>query len=34
MVRLASTAMEGGVAFLHTRAKDKGKIARPFESAV
>jgi hypothetical protein len=22
--------MEGGVAFLHTRAKDKGKIARPF----
>jgi len=27
---LASTAMEGGVAFLHTRAKDKGKIARPF----
>jgi mannitol/fructose-specific phosphotransferase system IIA component (Ntr-type) len=27
---LASTAMEGGAAFLHTRAKDKGKIARPF----
>ena len=27
---LASTAMESGVAFLHTRAKDKGKIARPF----
>jgi excisionase family DNA binding protein len=27
---LASTAMEGGVAFLHTRAKDKGKIGRPF----
>jgi excisionase family DNA binding protein len=27
---LASTAMEGGVAFLHTRTKDKGKIARPF----
>ena len=27
---LASTAMEGGVAFLHTRARDKGKIARPF----
>jgi excisionase family DNA binding protein len=27
---LASTAMEGGVAFLHTRAKDKGKISRPF----
>lgn len=27
---LASTAMEGGIAFLHTRAKDKGKIARPF----
>lgn len=27
---LASTAMEGGVAFLHTRAKDKGKIHRPF----
>jgi excisionase family DNA binding protein len=27
---LASTAMEGGVAFLHTRAKDKGKIIRPF----
>ena len=27
---LASTAMEGGGAFLHTRAKDKGKIARPF----
>jgi hypothetical protein len=22
--------MEGGVAFLHTRAKDKGKIVRPF----
>lgn len=27
---LASTAMEGGVAFIHTRAKDKGKIGRPF----
>src|SRR5262245_38501038 len=27
---LPSTAMEGGVAFLHTRAKDKGKIGRPF----
>jgi excisionase family DNA binding protein len=27
---LSSTAMEGGVAFLHTRARDKGKIARPF----
>jgi len=27
---LASTAMEGGVAFLHTRAQDKGKIVRPF----
>ena len=27
---LSSTAMEGGVAFIHTRAKDKGKIARPF----
>jgi excisionase family DNA binding protein len=27
---LASTAMEGGVAFLHTRAKDRGKIGRPF----
>ncbi|MCX5748268.1 MAG: PTS sugar transporter subunit IIA [Proteobacteria bacterium] len=27
---LNSTAMEGGVAFLHTRAKDKGKIGRPF----
>ncbi len=27
---LSSTAMEGGVAFLHTRAKDKGKIVRPF----
>ncbi len=27
---LASTAMEGGVAFLHTRARDMGKIARPF----
>src|SRR6187402_3498209 len=27
---LSSTAMEGGVAFLHTRTKDKGKIARPF----
>jgi excisionase family DNA binding protein len=27
---LSSTAMEGGIAFLHTRAKDKGKIARPF----
>ncbi|MCB9560160.1 MAG: PTS sugar transporter subunit IIA, partial [Kofleriaceae bacterium] len=27
---LASTAMEGGVAFLHTRARDKGKIQRPF----
>ncbi len=27
---LASTAMEGGVAFLHTRERDHGKIARPF----
>ncbi len=27
---LASTAMEGGVAFLHTRARDTSKIARPF----
>mgnify|MGYP001605623220 CR=1 FL=1 len=27
---LASTAMEGGVAFLHTRQRDMGKIARPF----
>ncbi len=27
---LSSTAMDGGVAFLHTRAKDKGKINRPF----
>ncbi len=27
---LSSTAMEGGVAFLHTRTKDKGKIGRPF----
>jgi excisionase family DNA binding protein len=27
---LSSTAMEGGVAFLHTRARDKGKIHRPF----
>jgi excisionase family DNA binding protein len=27
---LASTAMEGGVAFLHTRQRDHGKIARPF----
>jgi excisionase family DNA binding protein len=27
---LASTAMEGGVAFLHTRARDKGKIKHPF----
>ena len=27
---LSSTAMDGGVAFLHTRAKDKGKIGRPF----
>ena len=27
---LSSTAMDGGAAFLHTRAKDKGKIARPF----
>jgi PTS system nitrogen regulatory IIA component len=27
---LASTAMEGGVAFLHTRVQDKGKIVRPF----
>src|SRR3569833_1998400 len=26
---LSSTAMEGGVAFLRTRAKDKGKIGRP-----
>lgn len=27
---LASTAMDGGVAFLHTRAREAGKIARPF----
>jgi excisionase family DNA binding protein len=27
---LASTAMEGGVAFLHTRQRDMGKIGRPF----
>jgi len=27
---LSSTAMEGGVAFLHTREQDNGKIARPF----
>jgi excisionase family DNA binding protein len=27
---LASTAMEGGVAFLHTRARDTKRIARPF----
>lgn len=27
---LASTAMEGGVAFLHTRARDTSKISRPF----
>lgn len=27
---LASTAMEGGVAFLHTRAREAGKIAQPF----
>ena len=27
---LSSTAVEGGVAFLHTRTKDKGKIGRPF----
>src|SRR3954467_5796326 len=27
---LSSTAMEGGVAFLHTRAKEKGKSGRPF----
>jgi excisionase family DNA binding protein len=27
---LASTAMEGGVAFLHTRATDQSKIAQPF----
>jgi len=27
---LASTAMDGGVAFLHTRERDHGKIARPF----
>jgi excisionase family DNA binding protein len=27
---LASTAMEGGVAFLHTRTRDQSKIARPF----
>jgi excisionase family DNA binding protein len=27
---LASTAMEGGVAFLHTRSRDTRKIARPF----
>lgn len=27
---LASTAMEGGVAFLHTRARESSKIKRPF----
>jgi excisionase family DNA binding protein len=27
---LASTAMEGGVAFLHTRAREADRIARPF----
>lgn len=27
---LASTAMEGGVAFLHTRQRNAGKITRPF----
>ncbi|MBK9071661.1 MAG: PTS sugar transporter subunit IIA [Myxococcales bacterium] len=27
---LASTAMDGGVAFLHTRARDQGRINRPF----
>ena len=27
---LASTAMEGGVAFLHTRAREADKISRPF----
>jgi excisionase family DNA binding protein len=27
---LASTAMEGGVAFLHTRERDHGKITKPF----
>jgi excisionase family DNA binding protein len=27
---LSSTAMEGGVAFLHTRAREASKIARPF----
>lgn len=27
---LASTAMEGGIAFLHTRARDARKIKRPF----
>lgn len=27
---LASTAMEGGVAFLHTRARDTSKLRRPF----
>ena len=27
---LASTAMEGGVAFLHTRAREASRIARPF----
>ena len=27
---LASTAMEGGVAFLHTRSRDTSKIKRPF----
>ena len=27
---LASTAMEGGVALMHTRARDKSKIERPF----
>ncbi len=27
---LESTAMSGGVAFLHTRSEDRGRIARPF----
>jgi excisionase family DNA binding protein len=27
---LSSTAMEGGVAFLHTRSREAGKVARPF----
>src|SRR5690606_1725881 len=27
---LASTAMEGGVAFLHTRSRDTERVSRPF----